>query len=116
MLECNLKLFEHMKMMLEWNLKLFEHMKMMLEWNLKLFEHMKMMLEWNLKLFEHMKMMLEWNLKLFGRVLLFANASKSTLISTHGARLCVVAQGLYIAIIMCICGLERTSKHILPTT
>ena len=42
--------------------------------------------------------MSECNLKLVDRVLLFANASKSTRISTHGTRFCGVAQGLHIAI------------------
>ena len=42
--------------------------------------------------------MLECNLKLVGRVLLFANARKSTRKSTHGTRLCGVAQGLHIVL------------------
>ena len=42
-----------------------------------------------------MNMMLECNLELVRRVLLFANASKSSRKSTHGTRLCRVAQGLY---------------------
>ena len=45
-----------------------------------------------------MTMMLECNLKLVGRVLLFANANKSTRKSIHGTRLCGAAQGLHIAI------------------
>ena len=51
-------------------------------------------------------MMLECNLKLVGRVLLFANVSKSTRKSTHSTRLCGVAQGLHIAIVLGVCGLE----------
>ena len=39
--------------------------------------------------------MLECNLKLIGRVLSFANASKSTCKSAHGTRLCGVLQGLH---------------------
>ena len=57
-------------------------------------------------------MMLECNLKLaVGRVFLLANASKSTRKSSHGTILCGVAQGLHIAIILGVCGLERTSEH-----
>ena len=54
----------------------------------------------------YVNMMLECNLKLVGRVFLFANASKGTRKSTHGIRLCGVAQGLHIAIVLGICGLE----------
>ena len=43
----------------------------------------------------HVSMMLECNLKFVGRVLLFANSNKSSRKSTHGTRLCGVAQGLY---------------------
>ena len=50
--------------------------------------------------------MLEYYLKLVGRVLLFVNASKSTRKSTHGTKLCGVAQGLHIAIVLGVCGLE----------
>ena len=53
-----------------------------------------------------MTMMLECNLKLVGRVRLFPNASKSSRKSTHGTRLCGVAQGLHIAIILGVCGLQ----------
>ena len=54
----------------------------------------------------HVSMMLECNLKLVGRVFSLANASKSTHKSTHGTRLCGVAQGLHIAIVLSVCGLE----------
>ena len=56
--------------------------------------------------------MLGCKLKLAGRVVLFACASKSTRKSTQGTRLCGVAQGLHIAIVLGVCGLEQISKHI----
>ena len=61
-------------------------------------------------------MMLGCNRKLVSQVFLFANASQSTRKSAHGTRHCgvciYVAQGLHIAIVLGICGLERTSEHI----
>ena len=61
---------------------------------------------------QHMIIMLECNLKLLSRVLLFPNARKRTRKSTHDTRLGGVAQGLHIAIVLGVCGLELTSKHI----
>ena len=50
--------------------------------------------------------MLECNLKLVGRVPLFANATQRTINQRKGTILCAVAQGLYIAIVLGVCGLE----------
>ena len=36
--------------------------------------------------------------------------------SLHGTTLCGVAQVLHIAIVLGVCGLERTSGHIFPVT
>ena len=49
-------------------------------------------------------------LKLVGRVLLFVNVTKSTRKSTHGSRL-YGAQGLHIAFVLGVCGLEYTSEQ-----
>ena len=52
-------------------------------------------------------MMSECNLKRVGGVLLFANTSKVLLIYTRHKN-----QGLHIAFVLGVSGLERTGKHI----